>query len=174
MIKGYISISILLIVDLSLYLTKGISISGQICDKILFWTWLILTPIIIVKYFKEKLAKWYLGIIISLTILSLLPMGIPFLTITAFAIGNDFEKKIDNYKLREGTKSIIAIPKIRLIKNIWIIEKEIGESDFYVEFKENSYRLKDIEKIKLQDETDSLNFEFTIGTRTTNRKFKKE
>ena len=174
MIKGYFIISILLIVDLILYLTNGISISGQFSDKILFWIWLIMTPILIVKYFHKKLAKLYLGVIGFLIVLSLLPMGIPFLTIIAFAIVNDSEKKIENYKMREGAKSVIAIPKIRLIKNMGIIEKEVGETEFYVVFKEGSYRLEEIEEINLIEESDSLNFEFRIGDQRTNRKFKNE
>lgn len=90
-------------------------------------------------------------------------MGIPFLTIVAFAIETDNEKKIRNYRLREGAESVIAIPKIKVIKKMGILEKEIGETNFYIKIGENNYRLTDFDEIKLNKKGDSLSLEFEIG-----------
>ena len=174
MLKGYITIAILLIADLVLYLTNGISLIGQISDKILFWIWLIFTPIVIIKYFKKKWTKWYLGLIGILLILSLFPMGLPMISIISFAIENDDERKVENYRLREGAKSAIAIPKIYLLKNWGIIEKKIGETDFEIEINGEHFRLNEFDKINLSEEKDSLNFEFIIREKRTNKKFEKE
>lgn len=171
----YVILSILLITDLALYLFYGISLSGQLSDLILFWIWLILTPYIIVKNFRKKWSKFYLGMLILLLMMSLFPMGVPILTITAFAIdiNGSAERKVQDYRLREGVKSVIAIPKINLIKDYGIIEKEIGESNFYIKVDHKNYCLENVTDIKLKEENDSLNFELKIGNQTTNRKFRK-
>ncbi|MEM6806127.1 MAG: hypothetical protein AAF696_32315 [Bacteroidota bacterium] len=81
MLKGYLLLSILLIADLAVYLADGISLLGQISDKILFWTWLISTPIIIFKYYQKSWAKWYLGSLFILFILNLFLMPLTLITL---------------------------------------------------------------------------------------------
>ncbi|TXF81698.1 hypothetical protein FUA23_21925 [Neolewinella aurantiaca] len=173
MLKVYIVITILLIGDLTVYLTNGISISGQLIDKIIFWTWGILSPIVIVKYSKRIWVKWYLGLVLFLITLSFIPMGIPFLKVALFATEFNNERRIRGYRLREGAKSVIAIPKISLIKDIGVFEKEIGEIDFYIEIDENSYRLSEIEKIDINEEVDSVIIEFAVENQSTIQKIKK-
>ena len=174
MTRVYIVISILLIIDVVLHFTNGISILGQNSDRILFWTWLIMTPILIVKNFERRWARWYFGIIIISFVLSLFPMGIPFLTICAFAVETDVEKRIGDYRLREGAKSVIAIPKITIIEEMGILEKEIGETDFYLKVGENNYQLADFNEIELNEEGDSLRLNFVLGNQSVIKKVKIE
>ena len=173
MLKGYITVSILLIADLALYLSCGISLTGQLSDKVLFWTWLIMTPIITFKYFKSSWTKLYLGIIGILIVLSLIPMAIPFISIVGFASGMDNERLVNEYKLREGSKSAIAIPKIYLLKQWGVFEREIGETEFQIEIGDIYYRVAEFEKIVLTEE-ENLVFEFKIGNNSATRTFKIE
>ncbi|MCC6725223.1 MAG: hypothetical protein IT258_11985 [Saprospiraceae bacterium] len=155
-----------------LHFTNGISFLGQISDRILFWTWLIMTPILIVKNFERRWARWYFGIIIISFVLSLLPMGIPFLTICAFAVETDVERRIGDYRLREGAKSVIAIPKITLIEEMGILEKEVGETDFYIDIAGDNFRLNDFDDIRLNEESDSVRLDFFLGNQSVMKKIK--
>ncbi|MDW3652806.1 MAG: hypothetical protein R8P61_37350 [Bacteroidia bacterium] len=157
-----------------MYLTSGISLIGQISDKVLFWTWLILTAIVIIKYFKRRLIKGYLVFLGILLMLSLFPMALPFLSIFSFATENDYEVQIENYRLREGVKSAIAIPKIYLLQEWGFLEKEIGETNFTIEIDNQYYKIDEIEEISLSEEKDSLSFEFRLKEKSAYRKFKKE
>ncbi len=164
-IKLYIWITILMLIDLIFYLTKRISFAGNLFDRMILWIWFIGTFYIIFKYIKEKWSKLYGIILIGLILLSLFPMGIPILTITAFAIVNENSVKVDNeIRLLETAKSVIGKPYISIIKNYWIFEKEIGEIDYYFELNDNYYTLKDSKSIKRLSNTDSgkvqLEFEF--------------
>lgn len=174
MLKGYSIISFVLMTDFILYFTNGISISGQIPDIVVFWTWAVMTPIVILRYFHQKWAKWLLKTVGLFMLLSLIPMGIPFLTIALFATGTDNERVVQNYTLREGAKSVLAIPKIRVVKSIGILEKEIGETDFNIEIEEKFYGLIDFDDINIIEEKDSLEIEFVIGNEIEKRKLRKE
>lgn len=170
MIKGYIIITILLITDFSLYLLKGISLSGQLSDKILFWIWLIMTIIVTIKFFKsKKWIKWYLGIVGISIIISIIPMGIPFLMLTEFATNTKYEKHIENYKLRHDEESFFdKLPIIKVVRNIGIIEIEIDEMDF--SFYGENYSLFDVDKIHLLKRKNEIFFVFEIEDFTITKK----
>lgn len=170
MIKGYLIITLLLITDFVLYLLKGISLSGQLSDKILFWVWLIMTIIVAIKYFKSsKWLKWYLGILGVAIILSIIPMGIPFFKLTEFATNIKFEKRVENYRLRYDEVGLIDhLPLIKVVRNLGAIEIEIDEMDFG-SYSEN-YSLYDVDKIRLLREGNGLFFEFEIEGATIRKK----
>ena len=98
-------------------------------------------------------------------------MALPFLNVVAFAIENCDERKFEEYYLREGAESAIAIPKLRLIKKLGVFEKQLNETDFYIDFGEHSSRLGEIDDIKMIKEADSLKFEFKDRNQTIIRKF---
>ncbi|WP_222983285.1 hypothetical protein [Flagellimonas meishanensis] len=167
-IKIYIGITILLVADLILYLTNGISFAGNIIDRLIFWIWFIGTFYIVFKYVRKKWAKIYGMTLVGLTVLSFFPMGAPILTITAFAITNENSQKIDNeIRIFETAKSVIGRPYISVVRNYWIFEKEVGGMDYDFEINDEYYNLKDSKSIKrLPDSEDGkvrLEFEFENG-----------
>ncbi len=170
MIKGYLIITIILITDLIVYLFKGISLSGQLSDKILFWLWLIMTIIVAIRFLKrKKWVKWYLGIIVVLIILSLIPGGVPFLSLTEFATRINTERRIENYRLRSASIGLIDnISIIKVVRNMGIIEIEIDEMDFN-NYDEN-YSIYNIDEIRLLKEKDVIFFEFKIDGFTIKKK----
>ena len=97
-------------------------------------------------------------------------MGIPFLTIIAFAIDPvDNSIQLDSrLRLQEAAKSVIAMPTIEVVKNYYIFEKVIGTTDFYFDVNQRSYRLGDTESVRQipNSTSDSLKieFEFKGGT----------
>ena len=98
-------------------------------------------------------------------------MGIPFFTITAFAIDSEKSIKVDNeIRLVETTKSVIARPQVSVVKNYWIFEKVVGKTDFEFEINEKYYRIGDAKNIKrLTNDSDkkiTIEFEFENGTIT--------
>lgn len=161
--KVYIILTILLVVDFTLYLSGGISFVGQWADKILFWAWLLLSPITIVKLFKKRWIKWYLGMLLITFTLSLIPMGMPFISAMSFALYFDEEKNSENYTFREGTRSPVAIPHIYILEKNGAFEREVGETDFYISFGGKSYRLEEIDEIHASPFQDSLEVIFKVG-----------
>ncbi|WP_378174023.1 hypothetical protein [Aquimarina sp. SS2-1] len=163
MIKAYIAISILLASIFCLYILKGISFAGQLSDKILFWTWLLMTVIIVVRFIKKRWVKWYVSIIGFLIILSLIPMGTPFLMLTNFTldINGDYEVRIENYRLREEKQGIYSSPIIKVIKNIGVFEIEIDEMDFG-ECAGEYDTLSNVNEINVLEEDNNVFFVFKI------------
>lgn len=167
----YTFITVLLLVDFALYLSHGISLPGQMIDFILFWSWLLLTPVLIFKKPRIPGMKYYALTLGLLIVLSLIPMGVPFLTIFAFATdfdGND-SKLVENYRLQENAKSVIAIPKIEVIKPRGLIEQKIGEMEFWLPIGEQDYRLQEAKEITVREVNDSLEFNFTFETGSLKR-----
>ena len=69
---------------------------------------------------------------------------------------------------------MIAIPKITIIEEMGILEKEIGETDFYLKVGENNYQLADFNEIELNEEGDSLRLNFVLGNQSVIKKVKIE
>jgi len=170
MLKGYIIVTMLLATDFCLYLLKGISLAGQLSDKILFWIWLIMTIIIAIKFFThKKWLKWYIGIVGILIILSIIPMGMPFFALIEFAANTKFERRIENYRLRDGEAGLIDQTSIiKVVRNMGIIEIEIDEIEFDNYTK--NYSLFDVGEIRLLKEKNNMFFEFEISNQTITKK----
>lgn len=171
LLKIYTFITVLLLVDFALYLSRGISLPGQMSDFILFWSWLLLTPVLIFKKPRIPGMKYYALTLGLLIVLSLIPMGVPFLTIFAFATnleGND-SQMVENYRLQENAKSVIAIPKIEVIKPRGLVEQKIGEMEFWLPVGEQDYRLQEAKEVTVREVNDSLEFNFTFETGSLKR-----
>ena len=158
-----------MLADLISYLTLEISFAGNLFDRIIFWIWLVFTFYIVFKFFKNGWIKAYGFLLIILTFLSLVPMGILFFTITAFAIDSEKSIKVDDeIRLVETTKSVIARPQVSVVKNYWIFEKVVGKTDFEFEINEKYYRIGDAINIKrltnVSNKKITIEFEFENGT----------
>ena len=169
----YWALTILLLVDTTLYLFKEISLPGHWTDWILFWCWFVLTFIVTLGQIRKKWAIAYGISLLILTMLSLLPMGVPFLTIVAFAIelGDNSIKLDSRVRLRETAKSVIAIPTIEAVKDYYIFERTIGTTDFYFDIGDKSYRLGDVETVRkvIDGNADRLTIEFKFKDGTVIR-----
>lgn len=176
LLKIYIGLTILLVVDTTLYLYEGISLPGHFSDWILLWIWLVTTIIIVAFNVRKRWAKIYAMVLIVFTILTMLPMMIPFVTIFAFAFNAPSVRYTvsNEIKLQEHSKSIISIPSIVATKSYGLYEKIIGETDFYFKIGEHDYRIQDASSIKQfsAENSDSLKIEFNFKNDTIVRTLK--
>jgi hypothetical protein len=160
----YWALTILVLADVSLYVTAQVSLPGHWLDWALFWCWFILTFIVTLMHIKERWAFWYSVTLVVLTTLSLFPMGIPFLSVVAFAISPvDHSVRLDSRViLRETSRSVIAIPTVEAVKSYYIFERTIGNTDFNFSVNDKSYRLIDVESVRTisNDNADGLTIEF--------------
>lgn len=145
-------------------------------DKILYWAWLLLTPVVIYQHFRRRWIKRYSIFLGLLFFLSLLPMGIPLLIILAYTIDlSGAEARMAGpYRLQENARSVIAIPKVEVIRPYGLLlEKRTDEMEFYFEVDDQSYSLKDVKTIVVVEAADSVRFDFSFPTGTVSRKIKR-
>jgi len=168
LLNTYIGLTVLLLTDLILYLSKGISLPGHISDWALFWLWTGLTFAILIKYRNKKAARMYVIALVVFTILTMVPMMIPFLTIFTFAGDlNDKRYRInETVELMEFSKSVISIPSVVAVKSFVLYEKIIGETRFEFEVGDDYLRIEDAKEIEQlpNDKNDSLRIEFKFET----------
>jgi hypothetical protein len=166
----YAGLTFLMVTDLLLYLSRDISLPGHVLDWLLFWAWLIMTVAVIFSNFKKKWIKFYGATLIVFTILTMLPMMIPFLTILAFAATpEDKRYRIrGDMELQELQRYVVGRPTIVAIKSFWFYEKIVGETFSDFEINGNYREFYDVKSIRLLNEqkADSLKveFKFDIGT----------
>lgn len=124
---SYIAISILFLLGVALTF-YDYSYRGYYTDKIIAWTWFLSTIVIIGLYWQSKIAKTYLYTLISLLILSILPMGIPFLgIINYFTTTGDYQQIRVNKEFRiERTKhQALSAHRLYVYQSKGIFEKNI-------------------------------------------------
>jgi len=124
----YIAITVLLGVDMLAYYLEKISLIGYYSDVLLFWTWLGLSVIVIVIFWKKILAKIMLfGLILGL-ICSILPMMLPFYTLvlSMSSFGLRMTKDLnENYRAQIVGYSVLSAPWLEVIEKKGMIEKRV-------------------------------------------------
>lgn len=175
--KIYIILTILLLIDLTLYLISEISLAGKLADQILFWVWFILTFMVVFGRMRRKWAKIYGLSLVVLTILSLIPMGIPFLTIIAFMIPDpnpQYFYRDKDIRVEYTTKSVIGKPYIAVVANYIIFEREIAEIEAEFEIEGEYYGVNDITSVYRENSLikNRLILNFDFGTDTIKKEIK--
>jgi hypothetical protein len=128
LVKGYVLASLLLVLNLSLYLGWRISLVGYWSDRVLFWIWLLLTGVVLKRGWKRRATKIYAGLLVLL-VLSMVPMMIPFsiIVITGFGLDRDYWKDVNGQiRIQQTGKSLIAVPTLEVIEKKGIYEQQIG------------------------------------------------
>ena len=166
LVSTYLVLTLIMATDLSLFLTKDISLPGHLLDWLLFWTWLIMTLAVILSNLKKKWARLYTTALVVFTILTMLPMMIPFVTILAFAVSPENQRyRVSNdMELQEFQRSAIGIPTIVNIRSFGFYERIVGQTEFEIQVGDEFYRLEDAKSIRKLDSDggDSLKIEFTF------------
>jgi hypothetical protein len=81
LIRVYQFICALIALNVVLYYFWQMSFTGYWSDRIIFWIWLIVTPIVVFLFWKKLWAKIYFWLLVAGLILTILPMAIPFFAI---------------------------------------------------------------------------------------------
>ncbi len=82
-INSYITISILFIFNIIIGF-YDYSFYGYWTDKVIGWLWIVLTILVIIIFWKKRIAKIYLITLCLIIFLSIIPMLIPFFGILYF------------------------------------------------------------------------------------------
>ncbi|WP_207435982.1 hypothetical protein [Sabulibacter ruber] len=125
----YFLLSSFLLVNLGLYLSYGISISGYWSDRIVYWIWLLSTLLLIERYWNKKGIKIYASSLGALIILSMIPFMIPFTVIifTGFGLDRSYSKTLDGgISIQVSTKSFLGGPTVEVIEQMGGFEKLVG------------------------------------------------
>ncbi|PUV24735.1 hypothetical protein [Sphingobacterium athyrii] len=124
----YIIITLLLSIDMLAYYLEKISLIGYYSDVLLFWTWLGLSILVIVVFWKKILAKIMLSGLILGLICSILPMMLPFYTLilSMSPFGLEMTKDLgENYRAQIVGYSVLSAPWLEVIEKKGIIEKRV-------------------------------------------------
>jgi hypothetical protein len=152
------------------------SYSGYYIDKIIAWTWLLLNTLIIITYWKRKIVRIYLFSLIIFILLSIIPMGLPFLgMVLYFSTIDDFQqiKLNENYRIERTRQQPLSMPRIYVYEQYGVLEKNIYRTP-YQEIIQNiekkDFYSSNIDEIKTQIQQakiininkDSLGIEYEI------------
>lgn len=88
---------------------------GYWTPKIIGWSWLISTLILIVVFWQKRWAKFYGALLLSMVGLSILPMAIPFFGLILFFSTIDDYQQItlnDTYRLEVTRHSVLSMPRV--------------------------------------------------------------
>lgn len=88
---------------------------GYWTPKIIGWSWLISTLILIVVFWQKRWVKFYGALLLSMVGLSILPMAIPFFGLILFFSTIDDYQQItlnDTYRLEVTRHSVLSMPRV--------------------------------------------------------------
>jgi hypothetical protein len=153
---------------------------GYWTDKITNWIWLTLTVTVIFWFWRNKMTKVYFFSLLTLILLSILPMAIPFFAIVySFSTIDDYQqiKLNDTYRIERTQHQALSGPRVFVYKRIGILEKNICRP-VYPEIIENVLNLEthesgiDDRKLSIQNakfisfNSDSIGIEYQISDKT--------
>jgi len=166
-------LSILLLFDIILNYGYDMSFRGYYTDAILFWLWFISSICIIIFYWKKRIAKFFLGGITFIIILSIVPLGLPFYTLlySMTPAGLKYNKNLnEKYRAQIVGYDVMSYPHLEIIEKIGLLEKkrivcdEFNIIQFSETIKEDKYemfhnyvnQIKDSDDILLINENEEL------------------
>ncbi len=104
------------------------SYRGYYTDKIINWTWLLLSFLIVIIYWNKEYIKISLITFIIFIMLSIIPMGIPFFGMVYYFSSIDDYQQIqlnENYRIERTRQNALSMPRIYIYKENGILEKNI-------------------------------------------------
>lgn len=127
-IYTYILLSIIFLagVGLSFY---GYSYAGYYTDKIIGWLWLLLSVVMIARFWKRSITKVIAGGMLVLLLLSLMPMLVPFYGMVYYfsTMGNKQRITLNNqYRIERTRRGALAMEEMVVYKRWGILEQRIS------------------------------------------------
>ncbi len=127
-LRFYLILSAISILDCALYYFKAISFRGYYSDAILFWFWLFSSFVIIIVFWKKLLAKLLLVCIIITFALSIIAMMLPFYALlnSTTSLGLYIDKNLnENYRAQIVGYGPMVYPWLEIIEKKGLFEKRI-------------------------------------------------
>lgn len=128
----YLAITVLFVIEIILS-WKQYSFAGYYTDKVINWAWLAMTVFMIIRFWKRKTAKAYFTLLLSVIILSILPMMIPFFGIVCYFSTIDDYQQIelnDSYRIERTRPGALSKPQIYIYQKEGILEKKIYKTPY--------------------------------------------
>lgn len=173
LIRVYLFVSALIVLNAVLYCFWRMSFTGYWSDRVIFWIWLLLTPIITFGFWKKLWAKIYFWLLVAGLILTILPMAIPFFGIILAGSGsgryNHFNLE-NNIRIQTVGYGVMGRPRLQIVKDGFLFDKikfedgdEIGSNDvisikpLHAKNDEDlpAFEIRDAKNAKLIKETDT-------------------
>lgn len=127
-LRFYLILSAISILDCALYYFKAISLRGYYSDAVLFWLWLFSSFVIIIVFWKKLLAKLLLVCIIITFALSIIAMMLPFYALlnSTTSLGLYIDKNLnENYRAQIVGYGPMVYPWLEIIEKKGLFEKRI-------------------------------------------------
>ena len=106
---------------------------GYYTTKMINWVWLLLTISVIILNWKIKSIRIYFFSLLTLLVLSILPMGIPFAGIVYYftTIGDYQQIEInENYRLERTNHQALSLTRIYIYEKKGFLEKNIYRTPY--------------------------------------------
>ena len=136
LLRVYLFISALIVLNVVLYWFWQMSFTGYWSDRVIFWIWLIVTPIVVFLFWKKLWAKIYFWLLVAGLILSILPMALPFFAIYLSGSGsgrlNHFNLE-NNIRVQTVAYGVMGRPRMQLVKDGWLFDKILLEDGDEIE-----------------------------------------
>jgi len=159
LIRFYVFISALIVIDVCLYVIAQMSYTGYWSDRVIFWIWFLATPIVLFSFWKKNWTKIYFGLLFTGLILSILPMAIPFFGIILSTTGrgrhNHFSLQ-DNFRMQTVGYGVMGRPLLQIVKDGLLFDKiMLEEADEIQKNDSISLELRNALHVKLINITDT-------------------
>lgn len=162
---AYMLISLIMLVDITVILTWQISLAGYWSDRLVFWIWLLTTLPFLIIFWKSIYTKIYCIVLVLGLLFSIAAMMLPFFGILFSSTGMErrsyYTPDTGKYRV-QLIQSVMARPRLQIIKNKGIVEKVILFTD--ADFLKNDHLKVGYESVigldVLKDTPDSLVLEF--------------
>ena len=136
LIRVYLFISALIVLNVMLFYFWQMSFTGYWSDRVIFWIWLILTPITTFSFWKKLWAKIYFWLLVAGLILTILPMAIPFFGMLLAGSGSG---RINHFTLENDLRvqtvgyGVMGRPQLQLVKDGLLFDKILVEDGDEIE-----------------------------------------
>ena len=177
--KVYVLLSIFLVVDLVSYFSFGVSLRGYYADIILFWIWFFGTLLMIVTYWSKRVAKFSLMAMVSIILLSNVPMGIPFyaFVLSSTPFGLWLDKDLNSlYRAQIISYSVMTPPWLEIIEKRGVFERKIMKcTDNQILDDRTDVKIRNAKDLIFESETDrTLTLKLLYGGANKTLVFDKE
>ena len=126
LLRFYLFISGLIILNVCLYYFARMSFVGYWSDRVIFWIWLLATPIVVFLFWKKIATKIYFWLLIAGLILTILPMALPFFGILLSGSGsgrlNHFNVG-NNIRVQTVSYGVMGRPRLQIVKDGLLFDK---------------------------------------------------
>lgn len=173
--RVYLFVSGLIILNVCLYIFAKMSFTGYWSDRVIFWLWLLATPVVVFSFWEKIWTKIYFWLLVATLILTILPMAIPFFGLILAGSGsgrlNHFNLE-NNIRIQTVGYGVMGRPRVQIVKDGFLFDKikfedgdEIAANDVIsikpVDIKNGedqdlpAFMTRDAKNVKLIKETDT-------------------